>query len=138
MALAQDRQQVVDHAAHVRDVDLDVHVRGRVRGEDDVVGLRGVLHRPRQLEPVALEHAFEQLLGAGLRERHLARRELVQHPLLALHADRAQPSIRERQREGQADPAEADDGNARFHAAAVYLRSLRYWRANASTKRGLK
>ena len=50
----------------------------------------------------------------------------------------AQPAVRKRQREGQADPAEADDGNARFHAAAVYLRSLRYWRANASTKRGLK
>ena len=31
VALAQHRQQVVDHAADVRDVDLDVHVRGRVR-----------------------------------------------------------------------------------------------------------
>ena len=99
---------------------------------------RGVLHRARQLEPVALQHALEQLLGAGLRERHLAGRELVEHRLLALDADRSQPSVRERQREGKADPAEADDGDARFHAAAVYLRSLRYWRANASTKRGLK
>ena len=91
--------------------------------EHDVVGLRGVLHGPRQLEPVALEHALEQLLGAGLRERHLARRELVQHPLLALHADRAQPSIRKRQREWQADPAEADDGDARFHAGqSIYAR----------------
>ena len=88
MALAQDRQQVVDHAAHVRDVDLDVHVGGRVRREHDVVRLGGVLHRTRQLEPVALQHALEQLLRAGLRERHLAGRELVEHPLLALDADR--------------------------------------------------
>ena len=94
-----------------------------MRSEDDVVRLGGVLHRTRQLEPVALQHAFEQLLGAGLRERHLAGRELVQHPLLALDADRSQPSVRERQREGKADPAEADDGNARFHGRqSIYAR----------------
>ena len=62
-----------------------------------------------------LHDAPEQLLRARLRERHLARGELVQHGLLALHPDRAQPAIGERQREWQADTAEADDGDARFH-----------------------
>ena len=78
--------------------------------------LRGVLHRARQLEPVARDHALEQLLRAGLRERHLPRRDLVEHGLLALDADRAQAALGERQREWQADSAEADDGDARFHS----------------------
>src|SRR4029453_4444869 len=38
VARPEDRKQVVDHPAHVRDVDLDVHVRGRVERQDDVVG----------------------------------------------------------------------------------------------------
>ena len=58
--------------------------------------------------------------------------------VLALDADRPQPAIGERQRERQADPAEADDGELAHPCDAVYVRSERYWRANASTKRGLK
>jgi hypothetical protein len=115
MTLAQHRQQVVDHAPDVRDVDLDVHVRRRVEREHDVVGARRVLHRPRQLEAVTSHDPLEQLLRAGLRERHLAARHLVEHRLLALHADRRKPAVGERQRQGKADTAEADDGNARFH-----------------------
>ena len=139
VALAQHRQQVVDHAAHVRDVDLDVHVRRRVEGQHDVVGARGVLDRARQLEPAADSTTRSSSSCVPVsRERHLARRELVEHGLLALDPDRVEPAIGERQREWQADTAEADDGDARFHPRRVYVRRLRYWRANASTKRGLK
>jgi hypothetical protein len=116
VTLAEHRQQVVDDSADVRDVDLDVHVRGRVEREHDVVGARGVLDRARQLEPVARDHALEQFLGAGLGERHLPGGELVEHRLLALDADGVESTLGERQREGQADTAEADDGDARFHA----------------------
>jgi hypothetical protein len=115
VAFAQHRQQVVDHAANMRDVDLDVDVGRRMRSQHDVIRLGGVLHGPGELQPAALDHASEHVLGAGLRERHPACRELVQHLLLALYANRAQSAIRERQREGKTDPAEADDGNARFH-----------------------
>jgi hypothetical protein len=116
VALAEHGEEVVDHAPHVRDVDLDVHVRRRVERQDDVVGARGVLHCARELEAAARDHALEHLLRARLRERHLAACHLVEHGLLALHSDRREAAVRERQREGQPDSAEADDGDARFHA----------------------
>ena len=94
-----------------------------MRREHDVVRLGGVLHGPCELEPTALDHALEHVLGASLSERHPASRELVEHRLLALDADRAQAAVREGQREGQADTAEADDGDARFHAPqSIYAR----------------
>ena len=91
--------------------------RRRAERQHDVVRARRLLDGARQLEPPPRHDALEQLLGAGLVERHLARRQLIEHGLPALDSDRGQAAVRERQREGQADTAEADDGDACFHAA---------------------
>ena len=116
MPLPEHGKQVVDHAAQVGDVDLDVDVRGRVEREHDVIGARGILNEPGELQPVLREHALEQVLRSRFMERHLARRELVEHGGLPLDPDRPQPAIGERQRERQADPAEADYGDSLIHA----------------------
>ena len=66
----------------------------------------------------------------------------VEHGLLALDADHLEAAVGERQRQRQAHPAETDDRDA-FDMRLQSRRGrcgarARYWRANASTKRGLK
>jgi hypothetical protein len=115
LALLQHRQQIVDHAPDLRDVDLDVHVGGRAEGEHDVVGAGGVPDRFRALEATVLEHPLEQVLRAGLVKWHPPGRDLLEHRISPLDADHLEPPVRERQRQRQAHPAETDDGDALRH-----------------------
>ena len=95
VALAQHGQQVVDHAADLRDVDLDVDVGGGAEREDDVVRLRGVLHEARGAEAPASLDPLKQLLRPGLGERHAPGRDLLEHGGLALDPDHLEAAIRE-------------------------------------------
>jgi hypothetical protein len=122
LALAQERQQGVDRAADLRDVDLDVHVRGRAQREHDLIGLGGVLDPLREPQAVAGQHALEQLLGAGLVERHLAGAHGVEHARLAVHADHVQAPVGEGQRERQTDAAEPHDRYVRGHGPEAIRR----------------
>ena len=115
VALAQHRQQVVDHAADLGDVDLDVDVGRRPQREHDVVGLGRVLDDSRALEPALAEHAVEQLLRAGLTERHPTRLELGEDRLLALDSDHVEPVAGEGKRQRQSHPAQTDYGDALCH-----------------------
>ena len=65
-----------------------------------------------QLEAARGQHPLEQLLGARLVERHLAGARPREHRGLALDADHVEAAVGEGERERQADPAEADDGDA--------------------------
>ena len=72
MAGAQERQQRVERRADVGDVDLDVREARRAEREHDVARLGRVLDPLGELQPVAGQHALEQLLRAALLERHHA------------------------------------------------------------------
>ena len=70
VALAQQRHQIVDHAADVGDVDLDVRERRRVQRQHDLIRSAASC-TSSSAEPAGRLHALEQLLRAGLLERHL-------------------------------------------------------------------
>jgi hypothetical protein len=111
----EQRQQLVEHAANAGDVDLDVAVRRRAQRQHDVLGADDVGHRVGELEAAAREHALQEVLGAGLVERHAPVADSGEHGRLPVDADHAQPPVGERQRERQADAAQADDRDAFAH-----------------------
>ena len=121
---SQQRQQVVDRGADLAQVALDVGEGGRADRDDDVVGLRCVGGAGAELEPAAGQHALEQLLGAGLAERHPAGPDRLEDRRVVVDAEHPQPAVGERQREREPDPAEPDDGDVTRGAhASVTLRS---------------
>ena len=65
----------------------------------------------RSKRPLA-QHPLEQLLRAGLVERHVTRRELSEHGVLALDPDHVEAAVGEREGERQADPPQADHRDA--------------------------
>jgi hypothetical protein len=92
-----------------------VDVRGRAERQDDAVGLGRLLDPLRQPEVVPGDDPLEQLLGAGLVERHLARLHGLEHARLAVDPDHAQAAVGEGESERQADAAEPHDRDVGGH-----------------------
>ena len=108
VAGAQHREQVVDRRPHLAQVALDVRERRGPDRDHDVVGAGGVDGALGELEAPARDHALEQLLGAGLVERHPAGADRGEHRLVVVDADHAQPAVGEAQRERQPHAPETD------------------------------
>ncbi len=79
VARLQQRQQVVDRGAHLAQVALDVRERRRPERDHDVVGAGGVGGAIGQVHAPAGGDPLEQLLGAGLGERHPPGTNRVEH-----------------------------------------------------------
>ena len=109
MTRAQQRQQVVDRRAHLAQVALDVRERRRPDRDHDVVRAGRVGRAVAQLEASGGGDAVEQLLGAGLLERHPAGANRLEHRRIVVDPEHAQPAVGEAQRQRQPDAAEADD-----------------------------
>ena len=105
------RQQVVERGADVAHVDLDVRERGRPERDHDVSRLRGVGDAVGQLQPPGSLDALEQLLCAGLGERHLAGSHRGQQRRVVVDPDHPQAAVGEAQRQRQPDPAKTDHGD---------------------------
>ena len=105
----QVRQQVVERGADVAHVDLDVAERGRAEREHDRVGLRRVGDSVGGLEAPGRVDALDQLVGAGLLERHAAGGDGLQALWIVVDPEHGEAAVGERQREREADAAETDD-----------------------------
>ena len=108
MARRQHPQQVVERRADVTHVDLDVRERGSPERDHDVAPARGIGHALGQRQPTARMHPVEQLLRAGLRERHPAFPHRVQAAAVVVDSNHLEAAVGEGQRQRQADAAEAD------------------------------
>ncbi len=109
MALAQVRQQVVEDRADVAQVDLDVREGRRAERDDDVLGGARVGRALAELEPAGVLDALEDLVGAGLVERHASLPDRAEALRVVVDAEHLQAAVGEGQRQRQADTAEADD-----------------------------
>ena len=87
-------------------------------------GAGGVDDGVRERQTTAGVHALEQLLGARLGERHPPLADGLQTDRIVVDAEHRQAAIRERQRERQADAAEADDGNVTRHGRQEVIAEL--------------
>ena len=67
------------------------------------------------VEATRRPHALEQLLGAGLLERHRAALDSQQPLGVVVDPEHAQAAVGEAQRQRQADPSEADDRDVYGH-----------------------
>ncbi len=101
-------EQVVQHGADVAHVDLDVRERGGAERQHDVPRARGVGHALGELQPPALVYALQQLLRAGLLEGHHALAHRAEAGGVVVDPHNPQAAVGERERERQADAAEAD------------------------------
>ena len=111
LALLQQRQQVVEHGADVAHVDLDVREARRAEREHDRARLRAVGGAVGEGEV----DAGEQLVGAGLLERHPALAQGGEHLGVVVDAEHREPGVGEAQREREADPAQSDDADVVAH-----------------------
>jgi len=109
MPRLKDPQEVVERRADVAHVDLDVRERGRSQRDHDLRRLCCVGDTIRQRQPPALDHPLEQILSAGLGERHAPLANGAKPGGVVVDPDHPQSPVGERKGQRQPDSAEADD-----------------------------
>ena len=111
-SIAEVRRDLVDGPLEHRHRRPEELVDGSADDHDERLG--PLDHRPArtELQAPGREHAPKQLIGARLEERHLAGRDPIERRLVGVVDADAEPGIRERQAQREADmaaSAEDDD-----------------------------
>src|SRR5690606_25039346 len=91
--------------------------RRREREEEDVRGFDGLGEVRREVEAVLAEVPLEEPLDAGLEDGELAAAELLDLPLVDVHADDVVPHLGEARARDEADVAGSD--NSDLHSIVV-------------------
>ena len=105
------------HHQQVGQVGLDVRERRRADRDHDVVRARGVGGPVAELQKAVAHDPVEQLLGAGLGERHPPGAQRLEDRRVVVDPEHADAAVGEAQRQRQTDAAQADD---RYEARLVH------------------
>jgi hypothetical protein len=97
-----------------------VEERRRADRDHDVVGGGRIGGTLAEFQASGRGHTVEQLLGSGLAPGHPPGPDRVEHRAIVVDAQHSHSAVGERERERQADPAEADhrDGTGVGHLRA--------------------
>ena len=108
-AAAKVRGDLLDGPLEHRHRRAEELVDRRADHDDDLIRPRRISRRRGQLEPAGRQDAGQQLVGAVLAERHLARGDPVEGRLARVVDADSQARVGEREAERQADMATAPE-----------------------------